>query len=317
MSFFPINNKEIHLIKNIFYVIATPNANTMAYLINFHKENTDIKIVFGADLNSYFYFLNNYEKKNVRDLPANLRITNKTFTFGNVNVKLNEEKSIQAAQDQLTNSTRSILSFAEKYHIPVLFASLPREKRPIYICTDGEQIYFPETVSTNSSSQSFESEFSKSIYNKIILPAFEKKGIIINTMLNHCEKRTFIVDRKETNVFHASFFPDVLTILYGKFTSNIDYSRYERVANSTKNSIQFSKNLTFKTKYFNDGFVESNLNGHFYKLDDDTPVPRDITNNDGNAFIWHDAYLNDVDDIPAIFLAEKIFKKVDLKCNYK
>lgn len=286
---------------DILWILGAPTMNF--YREHIYGGRFD-KIVVCASLDTFRKSLNTSET-NVYQLPTNLRThTGPTaVTMGSIFV--HDKESFCAAQEDTSNAWLHILKYASINDTPVYFAIVPRVQRPTYLNGD---------LTTNADTNAL----SQRILNELVIPAYGTAAQVEGAMKQACSH-------------NATYLADVLTV--GCMLTN----------SSTWTSFNVSGMIVRRDGLFLDGgrgfeglstlsevpYVYAEFEEHSGGLvkefktecvEDLKTALGDALDTSGKSFnrsvVLHDALLNDIDDLPAMRLIEKLSLEYEKVQNY-
>jgi len=294
------------LIQDIIWILGAPTSQTIKHIVNILTPTT--KIIICASLTAYTTAMTT---KNINDLPTNFRTHPGHVKMGDI--EITDADSFKAAQEDTSNA---LVTLFNDIHVPIYFAIVPRLKRPTYLLqgVDG-QIKATETDNRNVVLENADIELSAKILHEQMIPAFGSEAAAEKAMQEACSH-------------HATYLADVLTVGCGLTEDGW-------ISHSMVDQSIIAKDGTFPKKGFIDepltnvayaktSFVED-VKGSFQSFNESavpqmTAALRQIINHPGvcfrNSTIFHDALLNDVDDIPAIHLITQCSERTELHQNY-
>jgi len=327
---------------NIFFIIGAPTSLTFQKFKEFNSKYTNVKLVICADMPTYIKAL---ESGNVFKTPTNFRAhadDQRTFHTANGDITTNNVENFRRLQSDIATSLFDIFSIAKERGIQTYFGIVPREKRPLLLvnkksaAANGQIISTPEedrAVGAHAHNYSppyvmdgVDVKLTEKIRDKLLIPK----------VYGSAENLYKVINNKEISKYGATFLSDMITVgcagllnmpaLWESYVMNIpnpENKTKEAIYKGNKYSLHgdvvpvVQENITFSLGV-----------GNFYgykdtaeSIDELKTIMHRMIDDDrlklfGNCYVWHDDELNDLDDLPAIGLIEKLSVKVVKEKNY-
>ena len=314
---------------HLFFVIGAPTYETVTKFEDHHRMYGDqLRLVICASLEGYVKNRTHPTTQDVYKLPTNFRahFSDFTQTIKQGKTVLHDDRSFIQAQTEVSNSLKLLIENANKYHVQTYFAIVDRKNRPTCITVSGEEVVATKSNQRDLSDlPTVDLELTNDVLDRIVLPSFQNsKGQVVSEL-----QRLTGGLRKDGTPWTGSFLADVLTVACACCLDDFDsWTRYDVSTNEVLETGTFSKSSTLSNvPFWNVGFDRSD-DGNIYSFNtsslpkmthhlqefanDSTPPP--IWK---SCFVWHDAFLNDIDDLPAIELCKKLsVGHVDAQCNW-
>lgn len=332
--------------KDIIWILGAPTFNVFEnLLLNLNKLSNPI-LVICADLSKNSLkngWLGTTDNLDVYNLPTNFRnhhskYSNKFVQLGNTIVR--DNNSFREAQHETSLALSQILNLCKESNINTYFANIDRLVRPTYIIQDtkGEfgkvnLIMGHDHKETKGVWQKIENS-RKDISQKIL-------KLLLKYDINDISEKSIIYRKNLENqmlissAYHASFMADVLTVacmliddenVWESFT--LEYSNVCTNGTFPKKGVLTESlcNISYTQAKF-----KSSDNGIFKKFNQEkvtimteklSHILDNIENNIAfdkkfnNSFVYHDSFLNDIDDFPAIELIKFLSNSTEDMITY-
>lgn len=317
---------------NLFCIIGGPNQITFEELKRFFIDcDNIIEIHYEIDLETYIDTLSQ-ENINVYNIPTNMRTPyglrpgiNKPICFSDI--ILNDLKSFIDCQMIVSKTIKDIFDFAIENNIHVYFPIVERKKRPTYFKLKDGMVIVPPPGKVNPGT---DTKLSELVLNKLLNPIFEKY------------KRKIVEDLKNCTSYGATYLADPLAVIGSLMKEPKYWTNYSLTSSSietdglhTKKIFDNDYHISEKgIPYFKGNFIEDK-NGIFHAMNSKqedfqssfNTILVDVLNKYEeeeelkiwkNAFISHDAFSCDIDDIVAIELIKYMTNSELIKeyCNW-
>ena len=314
---------------HMFLVVGAPTAETVKRFKERHSQHGDqLRLVICASLEGYMRKRTATGTQNVYDLPTNFRAHFSDYTkqiLQGAHV-IRDDETFLKAQSEVSNALRDLFAVASKGQVPTYFAIMDRKDRPTCITVQGADV-----VATNinqrdlSTLPNVDPELTHDVLEWIVKPSFQNdKAKLVSEL-----KRLTGGYRKDDASWAGSFLADVLSVACASCLDDADtWTRYRLSTNEVLDTGHFSKSETLSNVPFWSAEFDPSDDGNIYSfkassLDKMLSVLKAFANDPPapiwkSCFVWHDALLNDIDDLPAIELCTKLTegKRVDAQCNW-
>ena len=290
-------------LRNVIWIIGAPTNTTFKRLKLELKQVENTDIVICASLKSYKETIEDIPVY-VSKLPTNFRSHCDICTMGTTPVY--NSGSFKIAQKETSTALANIFNYADNNQIRVFFANVDRKDRPTYLSQDTSGKIHPMNP------------FSASILNKLM-------DYNINRTMDLKLERNMTA----ACAHNGTYLADVLTVGCALLRETNVWQSYRLGATELKKG-------KFKKKGFLAGeidvdYVHIELNedadGLFQefqteKINTVVTALETVINNIGQtkhfgtSIVFHDALLNDIDDLPAIKLIESCSQQTVSIQNY-
>lgn len=327
---------------NIFFIIGAPTSLTLQKFNEFISKNNNVKLVICADMPTYIKAL---ESGNVFKTPTNFRAhadDQRTFHTASGDITTNSVENFRQLQSDIATSLFDIFSTAQVKGIPTYFGIVPRKKRPLLLVNkkkdpdaNGQIISTPEEDrAVGAHAHNYSHPYVMDGVDVALTEKIRDKLLIPN-VYGSAENLYKVINNKEISKYGATFLSDMITVgcaglldipaLWESYVMNIpnpENKTKEAIYRGNRHSLYgdvpvVQENITFSSGAGNFyGYKDTaesigRLKSIMHRMIDD-----DRLKLFGNCYVWHDDELNDLDDLPAIGLIEKLSVKVVKEKNY-
>ena len=321
--------------KNAFFVIGAPTAQTFLDIKTaFDRHGKTLTIFFEADLKTYMKQAAK-DSPNVYSIPTNLRAPYQ-YRPGLPNepaqpivlggFTLNGFTAFMKCQKMVSQSVQDILNFAQEESIPTFFPIVGRKERPthIQVSPEGDEVVaLPPDEGPDATHPGSDQELSEFALKVLVEPAFLNAGFDLLEHLKRCTDH------------NATYLADVLAVVAAAKLAESDKwwkpfrlasckqaeGTHSKVIFGDKAATEAAKNVP----YCKAEFVPDHT-GVFYSMDSTaldfdkagfneavremllshaSGMPEKVWD---NCYVANDSFALDVDDLPAIKLAEGVTK---------
>ncbi len=315
--------------KRPFFVLGAPTDDMMDKLRQFKPDAIFVNASYETFVKS-----SNANPRNVRKLPTNFRAHADDANKVQGGVHIQNIKSFKTAQRKVSNAVHALMQYKE---CKVYFASVPRDERPFRIYVDEDK---GETVIHDNDNAKIDEVKLNEFFEKIVLPVFGTNENLTKKILEHSPQHK------------ASYVVDTLTAICARLTTPEDEDLWDQFNVTT--SVQTDGIYPYSSRYNqNDIFyaseqrkpvrgvsyckvetsrrtdIRTRQTGNIwsYKTSKIQAIVDEVTklistadtseNKWTESFVWHDTYLNDIDDPVAIELIRTFTAgTVNTQCNY-
>lgn len=331
--------------KNIIWILCAPTNKIKNQISKLLIEDSNIIIVICADLNEDSeidgWLGSDNKSKNIYSFPTNFRshynkLNNKLIKIGDTIIKDND--SFKLGQRETAHALAEILNLCSKHNIEMYFANISRKKRSTYLIQDITQSnrILATNFRYNTKGEKEIIDSARPDISKLILEVLMKYDIEDNSKeglehRNKLEKQMLI-----SSNYHATYLADVLTVgcmiidgdIWKRFKLDEEASvetdgtfPKKGLLTTSINDVSYTKARLVKDKdgtflKFKENSIES-INNKLFEILNRIKNNNDITKIFNNSYIFHDSFLNDVDDYPAIELIKILTNStIFVECNY-
>jgi len=318
--------------KDIIWILGAPTTHVFESLILNLDKLSDPIVVICADLSSLSLtngWLGTTDNLDVYNLPTNFRnhpskYGNKFVQLGNTIVK--DNNSFREAQHETSLALSQILNLCKDNNINTYFANVHRLVRPTYIIQDTKGEFGKVNLIMG-----YDHREKKGIWEKIPNSRKDISQKILKLLLHYdvydtTEKSMIYRENLEnqmllSSAYHASFMADVLTVACMLIDDDNAWESYTLEYSNVCTNGTFPKKGVLSEVLSNISYTQakfkSSNNGIFKKFNQEkvsrmteklSNILDNIENNIvfdkrfNNSIVYHDSFLNDIDDFPAIEL---------------
>eukprot|EP00746_Dinoflagellata_sp_MGD_P139929 gnl/MRDRNA2_/MRDRNA2_73273_c0_seq1.p1 gnl/MRDRNA2_/MRDRNA2_73273_c0~~gnl/MRDRNA2_/MRDRNA2_73273_c0_seq1.p1 ORF type:complete len:344 (+),score=58.74 gnl/MRDRNA2_/MRDRNA2_73273_c0_seq1:78-1109(+) len=300
--------------KVVFFINGAPTTKALAKLKDFHLhwKTEQVNLIICASMDTYKGALAK-SPVDVKKLPCNFRAPHGStggkspvmFLDGR-KVLVKDRDSFLDVQDDISRALASILSYTDANNIPTYFAVVPRDQRLTCIgLVDGQVSFQCDQANSDKAATDL-------VMETVVQPSFKPLGITVAQALE-CHTSA-----------HRSHLADVLTIVCATFIDEPNMWLEFALASEPavrhgifESSCSWGEKVVEQVPYCDACFTEKS--GGSFKSFVTTKsalaaLKERLTSLLTNpacklwthVFMWHDALLNDVDDVPANHLAKSL-----------
>jgi len=340
---------------NIFFIIGAPTSLTFQKFKEFNSKYTNVKLVICADMPTYIKALNSGNVfDGPTNFRAHADDFTRTFHTANGDITTNTKENFKKLQKDIATSLYDIFKTASVEKIETYFAIVPRGQRPLLLVNKkkdpkakGKIISTPqEDLAVGAHAHNYSHPY---LMENVDLKLTEKirDKLLIPKVYGSAEKLHKIINDKEISKYGATFLSDMITVgcagllnnkgkngvwlsyrpIFGKNKTNTaiyEKNRYSKFGKKV-NVVQENLNFCNRTNIVE---PEDGLEATFFGYKDDKNsiealktkmhemIDKDGMKLFGNCYVWHDDELNDLDDLPAIGLIDRLADNVEKYKNY-
>lgn len=327
------------MIKRPFFVLGAPTDAMITELIKFQPDAIFVNASFETFLKT-----NSVEPKqfDVHGMPTNFRAHADDPNKRQAGVDIKNVESFKLAQTNVSEAVKDLMEGKKYKKCNVFFASVPRSKRPFRIFIDKET---GKTVINGNGNSYIEQTDLDTFFKQIVLPEFHSSNEeLTETILKYSpqHKASYVVDTlsvisaclADTDAGHAKqknlwdrYNVDV-EVKKGMYTYDTKRNKHD-IFHGAKDSepekgVDFCRVVScekkdngniwsYRTREIDALIIETkNLMDTFAHR-----YPTRRSKKWDEAFVWHDTFLNDIDDPVAISMIKKLTNGEVKECkNY-
>ena len=326
--------------KRPFFVLGAPTEDMMDKVTQFKPDAIFVNASYETFVKS-----SNTSPCNVYKLPTNFRAHADDANKVQGGVHIKNVGSFKTAQMKVSNAVNKLMRYKG---CKVYFASIPRDERPFRIYVDSGKTVIHDNPNKNKTvkveiEKKTLNETLNEFFKKIVLPVFGKKSETVREQNKNLTKKIL----KHSPQHKASYVVDTLTAICARLATNKDLWDQFNVTTSVQTdgiypySSDYNQNDIFYAPEQREpeqgvsyckvdtSTTRQTRNIWSYKTDETTieKIVDEVTklidsadtseNKWTESFVWHDTYLNDIDDPVAIELIRTFTTgTVNTRCNY-